>query len=1058
MSPRPTDPYRPEPPLAVPGVRNLVGLALSGGGIRSATFNLGFLQGLKKRGTLWIFDYLSTVSGGGFIGAWWSAWLSRETHLPPNTFPEPEELEPRRREPTAVLWDMTGSATRVPGLPDGSLSASRDDPIHFVRLFSNYLTPKTGLMSPDTWRLLAYMIRSLLCTWAALLPLLLATVLAAQLFYVITPDSRSAFLCVPSPAVRGNGAAQPHERGTTQSDSSATATDTTAGDTAVATATAVATGTATATATASATANTTPAAKSGTFTAPLFCSPSDRQQSDVHSRTIRLQWLANGLLVAAGVISTLIVLWLIQSTSNPGLALVALAILCGVLGLVGHSWGTSSGWSRLSLFLVSVIATATGFIVRSSRDRERPTDGATVHATPADRRTWLTQQLARVLKLTTLVCIVLVTAGFGHDLMWYLFSGPDSGIALVVKRAGGWGALLLTAASAIYTAVKAAPSTVPGATRPPTALSRWIIPIAPPIVVLVLLLTFALLGHELLVFCLSKSDPTGALSTAAVWLAVVAVLFAMYESYEDRDTPPPTSAFTWRRFVPHAILKLMGQQPPQDQGRPWYYFFSPRGWARLIASCGLAIALRSALSVSPHNIWEAMETGPTNLVALAILALALVLSFSRLNWHITLKSSRPVILLSAACATAVLCLCANLGATWAFLEPAALTALLLIAVLLGGVVALGWLADPNLVSLHGFYKARLARAYLGASNTVRYKDQITDVVPGDDLPLKDLWNHDAGAPYHLINSAMSLVGGSDLATSQRLAENFVMSRYYCGSARTGYRYTVNYMSGKLTLATAAAISGAAVSPTMGSKSPSAALTLLLSLLNVRLGFWAPTPGGKRWYEPHARLWPFYALTETLARTEELDDYCYLTDGGHFDNTGLYALVERGCRYIVVCDCGADPKLGFEDIGTAIRRCRIDFGTEIDLNVNGFATRMNGLGMIHCTAGTIRYQDEHLRMLGLDPADGLGTILWVKPTVTALSSADVRQYGRAHDDFPQQSTADQWYDESQFESYRNLGFDSAIAAFADSPGLAPLPPIQQGQFDTVVDWFERRAGR
>jgi hypothetical protein len=266
------------------------------------------------------------------------------------------------------------------------------------------------------------------------------------------------------------------------------------------------------------------------------------------------------------------------------------------------------------------------------------------------------------------------------------------------------------------------------------------------------------------------------------------------------------------------------------------------------------------------------------------------------------------------------------------------------------------------------------------------------------------------------------------------------------------------MSGELSLASAVAISGAAVSPTMGSKSPSAALTLLLSLLNIRLGFWAPTPSGKRWFEPHARLWPFYVLRETLARTEALDNYCYLTDGGHFDNTALYALVERGCRYIVLCDCGADPQPGFEDIGTAIRRCRIDFGTEIDLNVTGFATRVNDLGLIHCTAGTIRYQKEHLRMLGLDPADALGTILWVKPTVTAPDSADVRQYNRAHDDFPQQSTADQWYDESQFESYRKLGFDSALAAFTNAPDVEPLPPMTRGKFDTVATWFERRMGR
>ena len=162
-----------------------------------------------------------------------------------------------------------------------------------------------------------------------------------------------------------------------------------------------------------------------------------------------------------------------------------------------------------------------------------------------------------------------------------------------------------------------------------------------------------------------------------------------------------------------------------------------------------------------------------------------------------------------------------------------------------------------------------------------------------------------------------------------------MSRYHCGSARAGYRCTAEYMDGQLSLATAAAVSGAAVSPNMGSKTPSAALALFLSLFNVRLGFWAPTPSGRRWREPHARLWPFYILRETLSNTGQIGSYCYLTDGGHFDNTGLYALVERGCRYIVVSDCGADPDLAFEDIGVAIRRCRIDFGAEIDVSHRRF---------------------------------------------------------------------------------------------------------------------------
>src|SRR5580698_1154136 len=55
----------------------LSALCISGGGIRSATFALGALQGLAGHGLLDQFDYLSTVSGGGYIGSWLTAWIQR---------------------------------------------------------------------------------------------------------------------------------------------------------------------------------------------------------------------------------------------------------------------------------------------------------------------------------------------------------------------------------------------------------------------------------------------------------------------------------------------------------------------------------------------------------------------------------------------------------------------------------------------------------------------------------------------------------------------------------------------------------------------------------------------------------------------------------------------------------------------------------------------------------------------------------------------------------------------------------------------------------------------
>ncbi|MEO6726427.1 MAG: patatin-like phospholipase family protein [Blastocatellia bacterium] len=356
----------------------------------------------------------------------------------------------------------------------------------------------------------------------------------------------------------------------------------------------------------------------------------------------------------------------------------------------------------------------------------------------------------------------------------------------------------------------------------------------------------------------------------------------------------------------------------------------------------------------------------------------------------------------------------------------------LLGVLLSWVIVLGWTADPNQLSMHQFYRARLVRAYLGASNFRRSVDRraITQSVAGDDVRIKDLENSYRGGPYHIINTTLNLVGGSDLATTQRSAAVFTLTKNYCGSSRTGYRDTREYMNGQLTLGTAVAISGAAASPSMGSITPSAAQAMLMTLLNVRLGFWAPTPNKDYWQESQARLWPFLMLREFLSQTNDLASHCYLTDGAHFENTGLYSLVERGCRFIIISDCGADPNLKFHDLGEAIRRCRIDFGAEIDLKIHPFLKKSTGESSSHFAFGKIKYSRRHFESLhyeNLDDDAREGVLIVLKPVLTGDEDADLSQYGRedAHG-FPHQTTADQWYDEAQFESYRRLGQITAHA--------------------------------
>ena len=157
------------------------------------------------------------------------------------------------------------------------------------------------------------------------------------------------------------------------------------------------------------------------------------------------------------------------------------------------------------------------------------------------------------------------------------------------------------------------------------------------------------------------------------------------------------------------------------------------------------------------------------------------------------------------------------------------------------------------------------------------------------------------------------------------------------------------------------------------------------------------------------------------------DFVYLTDGGHFDNMGLYELVRRRCSFVVITDVEQDAESSFEGIGMAIRKCRIDFGAEITLDLSPLIRdRDKGTTGAHWVRGTIRYPETSDR----EP----GTVLYIKSSLTGDEPPDLQNYSRQHPDYPHDSTADQWFTESQFESYRRLG----LHIVETCPGLAALP--------------------
>jgi len=340
-----------------------------------------------------------------------------------------------------------------------------------------------------------------------------------------------------------------------------------------------------------------------------------------------------------------------------------------------------------------------------------------------------------------------------------------------------------------------------------------------------------------------------------------------------------------------------------------------------------------------------------------------------------------------------------------FVELALMLLLALPALILARVI------DANKFSLHAMYRARLIRTFLGASNPGRKPNPFTGFDPSDNLPMADL----PAKPLHVVNVTLNLVKGENLAWQERKAASFTATRYHTGSCRLGYQPSKDYAGG-VTLGGAITTSGAAANPNMGYNS-STVLGMIMMLFNARLGVWLPNPG-----RPGAGNWfktgPTYSIRplidEALGLTSDRNAWVNLSDGGHFENLGLYEMVLRRCRTIVVVDGSADPSFHFDDLGNAIRKIRIDLGIPIEFRNGIPITKEIHADSRHAALGKIAYSAVD----GADVDDG--TLIYIKASLTGNESRDVLNYADQNPSFPHQPTSDQWFDESQFESYRRLG--------------------------------------
>jgi hypothetical protein len=331
----------------------------------------------------------------------------------------------------------------------------------------------------------------------------------------------------------------------------------------------------------------------------------------------------------------------------------------------------------------------------------------------------------------------------------------------------------------------------------------------------------------------------------------------------------------------------------------------------------------------------------------------------------------------------------------------------------------------NQSSMHLFYQGRLADAYLDEglpgserfpnSNRAHHHTKLNDLV--------STCHSKYVGPYLLFNATMNLAKSSELAWQERRAANFLFSPLFSGyelpkrgrvPCISVFRRSSEFSYGGhdgISLAHAMAVSASALGSNMGMHT-SPRVRFLHTVLNMRLGWWFANPnfpgswGGDLLRSRVNLMWD-----EFMGHTDELGPFVHLSDGGHFENLGIYELVRRRCRLLIVSDATEDATESYRALGVAVQRCRTDLGVEISIDLSKLgdaATHVESQRSFF--VGRISYRD-------VKP----GVIIYVRARVNNGLPVDVKSFKNLNPDFPNEPTVNQWFQESQFEAYRCLGF-------------------------------------
>lgn len=1058
-------------------------LCFSGGGIRSATFGLGVLQGLAERMQLNSFHFLSTVSGGGYLGSWFSAWVHRRGMKEVQT-----ELEEDR--------------------PNQSPINPEPEPLFHLRRYSNYMSPKFGLLSADTWALVGIYLRNLFLNWMVLIPLMLAALALPRLWMSVlgwdAPDpvvvnrvfwlgfalgvisicyiivnrpsltdltrrwfppklrSESWFLvfglgCLVATAIAGSlywsWVHTPHPN------------------------------------------------------APwLSLFGFELQQYFKQQEPWGFMAFGVALHFLGFALSQFFAPQIIKLKFYFGVRDFIYSILTGALGglclwvvtlafshpALAHPGRQAAIYACLAppLFLLMFLVAATVFVGLAS-----------YYMNDADRE-WVARAGGWIL----IAIVVWVTVSglviFGPVGLIWLWKEFQMSLLSVGT---GSGLITLLGGRSGKTAAKKGEESQTKKPGLPVKALELALPFAAIIFLLIIVAALSLATTALtgwIYNALAQGGMATSLHNAWGWTVQHVPLLSNITNLLS-----PLPEWLGKTFDP-AYWKKMEAIPPAPKDALWQWhlnvlYYAPSRLMIFIALVFLAVGVIMGLFVNVNKF--SLHSAYRDRLIRAYLGASRNLNERRPNPFTGMDEQdnlqmhdliRPVFqpdsFIKMDELVGEIAKRQSPYARFIWSKISQQTQRLLLSYMVHKTAVLAKDARRALTNdfnriIHGkpLHKERVFKKLSEQPEIQKVINRQPEVplLTADSLPRwLQFWRPAAveklrincmlldaafpgllasvpeelneARPLHVVNMALNLVKGEELAWQNRKAQSFTASPLHAGSLfEVGYRrskeYAISQMQdGALTLGTSVAISGAAASPNMGYHS-SPVVTFLLALFNVRLGWWLGNPGkaGANTYsQPGPVFAPGPLVAETLGLTDNDHPYVYLSDGGHFENLGLYEMVLRRCHLIVVSDGSQDKGFDFESLGNAVSKIRTDLGINITFSSIPISPRKDeiptyikdrdlGQEKKYCAVGRIHYSDVDEG----DPQEIDGFLLYIKPAIYGVEPADVYNYARANPAFPHESTGDQMYSETQFESYRALGLYE-IARIIGSKGPFSLEEI------------------